>query len=378
MLGVYEINEQGSIAYVGNKVCPPIGDVRATQFKPQTSKSLLKGLATNDHLYHLHKIDAGMFLAAVEYFTTIDAEWCNLPLTTKMISSPGEIYAGKKLDYTTDALPVNLEWFDQGQIFLAESSQFYLELRLIIDRVDKVFSIYNSFRKEPADFSHLSEFQHIEFEGIIPFEENVTIYTGLLRHITSYLLEHNRDNLLYYLTEEEVKQLETSFDDTNIATLTFTEAMGILHKELKDDRYQEVSLKNFGSFEEIALTRILNKHCNVTEFPLEEIPFYHDAIFTSKAGQTFARNADFIMLGYREVIGSGQRITGIDTIKEKAKFFNLPAEDYEPYIDLRSQDNYKSTCGFGLGWQRYTQWLLKMPYIWDASHIPRGHYAPKP
>ncbi|MDQ1344253.1 MAG: asparaginyl-tRNA synthetase [Patescibacteria group bacterium] len=30
---------------------------------------------------------------------------------------------------------------------------------------DSVFSIYNSFRKEPSDATHLSEFQHVEFEG---------------------------------------------------------------------------------------------------------------------------------------------------------------------------------------------------------------------
>jgi aspartyl/asparaginyl-tRNA synthetase len=53
-------------------------------------------------------------------------------------------------------------------------------------------------------------------------------------------------------------------------------------------------------------------------------------------------------------------------------------EDYEPYINLRELPNYKTTCGFGLGWQRYTQWLLKMPFIWQMSHIPRSEHLPKP
>jgi len=48
---------------------------------------------------------------------------------------------------------------------MAESSQFYLELILLIQKSEHVFSVYNSFRKEPSDATHLSEFQHIEYEG---------------------------------------------------------------------------------------------------------------------------------------------------------------------------------------------------------------------
>jgi asparaginyl-tRNA synthetase len=89
-----------------------------------------------------------------------------------MISSPGEVYAGQKLDYTTDTLPVELpNWFDSPKrMFLSESSQFYLELALMTGGSDSVFSIYNSFRKEKSDFTHLTEFQHIEYEGKVDFE----------------------------------------------------------------------------------------------------------------------------------------------------------------------------------------------------------------
>ena len=296
MLGVYTAGA-GKIRYTGNKFLRSIEDVRITPFEPKSSKQLIDGLMHDKHLYHLHNIDNGIFNASVDYFRSIGAQWCNLPLTTKMISSPGEIYAGKKLDYTTDALPVSLEWFDQGTIFLAESSQFYLELRLLMDRADKVFSIYNSFRKEPADFSHLAEFQHIEFEGKVSIDQNVAIYTSLLRYVTEYLLRHNREDLAYYLTDEELEELAHSFNQENIETLTFTEAMKILTDKLGEDKYKEISLRNFGSYEEMILTRIVGKHCNVLEFPIEEIPFYHDVSFSDVDGRQYARNADFILLG---------------------------------------------------------------------------------
>jgi len=377
MLGVYSV-DSGKIVYNGNNFIKPISDVTNIKFRPNSSKELLDKLTNSRHFYHLHNIDNAIFNSSVEYFKLINASWCNLPITTKMISSPGEVYAGKKLDYTTDALPVTLDWFDQGKIFLAESSQFYLELRLLIDKLDKVFSIYNSFRKEPADFSHLSEFQHIEFEGHVNFKENVDIYIGLLKYMTNFIIKNNYEDLSCYLTESEIKELSTSFDGANIETVTFSDAMVLLADNLDNSVYKSLSLKNFGAYEEVALTRIISKHCNVIEFPIEEIPFYHDLSFKDKNGKSYAKNADLILLGYRETVGSGQRITDLGAIRQKAKFFNLPERDYEPYIQLRNMDNYKSTCGFGLGWQRYTQWLLKLPFIWDACHIPRGHLEPSP
>ena len=295
-----------------------------------------------------------------------------------MISSPGEIYAGKKLNYTTDALPITVKWFDNEDIYLSESSQFYLELRLILEKIPRVYSIYQSFRKEQADFSHLSEFQHIEFEGKVSFEKNTQIFIGLIREITNHLLDKYPKELSYYLTEEEIKELENSFNKENITTLSFKKAMSILYENLGNNKYKNISLKNFGSLEEVALTRILNKHCLITEYPLEEIPFYHDLSFTDVNGKKYAKNADFIFLGYREVVGSGQRITDPKAIKEKALYFNLPKDDYDIYINMRKSKNYKTTCGFGLGWQRYTQWLLKMPFIWQLSHTPRGHFTPNP
>lgn len=377
MLGNYDIKD-GKLRYVGNNIQEPIDDVANQQYTPVTSSALLNALVHDPHLAHLQSIDNAVFNATIDYFRSLNASWCNLPLTTKMISSPGEVYAGQKLNYTTDALPVELSWFDAGTIFLAESSQFYLELRLLIENLSQVFSIYNSFRKEKVDFSHLAEFQHIEYEGKVDMEQNIEIMLGLIRFITNYILANNHDDLLYYLTEDEITALGTTFEPENIVRLTFNEAMKLLETELKDSKYAERSLKHFGSYEEVALTRILNKHCVVTEFPVEEIPFYHVGGVVDENGKQYAKNADLILLGYREVIGSGQRITDLDAIQKKAEFFNLPPEDYEPYINLRKCQQYETTSGFGLGWQRYTQWLLKMPYIWQMSHTPRSEHLPKP
>lgn len=380
MYGPYtalDIKGKKIIKYNGNKIFKPINDIKRVAFTELITGNRLVNLISNKHYFHLHKIDDTIFVSAVEYFKKIEADWCNLPITTLMISSPGEVYAGQTLDYTTDALPIELKWFDK-KIFLAESSQFYLELRLLIENIHRVFSIYNSFRKEKTDFSHLSEFQHIEFEGHVDFEQNIKIFIDLLKHITRSIVKKNLNDLKHFLTDEEIKSLKNTFNKNNIKRITFKDALAALYKSTRDPRYKKFSLENFGSWEEIKLTEIFKKHVLVTEFPLMEIPFYHDHANKSHNGIPLAQNADFILYGYRETVGSGLRISDTDVLAKKAEIFNLPIEDYKPYLDSRKAKKYKVSAGFGMGWQRFTHWLLKLPYIWEASHIPRGHLPPKP
>lgn len=382
MKGSYQAVSRDGINYIqysGNKIFPEVSDVRKVQFTEDLLKNRVADLRKNEMFSYLHEIDNGIFFAAIDYFREIRSQWCNLPLTTLMISSPGEVYAGKVLDYTTDTLPVELSWFDSDRrIFLSESSQFYLELRLLVEKVDKVFSIYNSFRKEKADFSHLSEFQHIEFEGHVSFNENIQIANELIHTIVSSLVQSNASALQHFLTDKEISELAPSLAPANIPRITAREALNILLQETGDEKYREFSLKHFGAWEEIRLTEIFNSHLWITNFPMMEIPFYHRAASHFEDGVPTAENADLILRGSREVIGTGVRMSDSQALQEKARIFNLPPEDYEPYLQMRALPHYKPSAGFGLGWQRLTHWLLRMPVIWETMHVPRGHILPRP
>jgi len=114
----------------------------------------------------------------------------------------------------------------------------------------------------------------------------------------------------------------------------------------------------------------------IREFPLLEVPFYHAVIDGKKP--KVANNADIIWPGYREIIGSGHRVRSEKELEEKSEIFNLPKEDYKPYLQTRKSKNYKETSGFGLGWERLLQGLLEMPFIWSASQFPRVDGTLKP
>ena len=378
-MGPYQAKPNGAISYLANKIYSPLKDVRGALWPPIDLPNRVKSIYEDKKWYHLHKIDASIFSATVEFFQKIGADWVNLPLTTLMISSPGEVYAGQRLDYTTDTLPIEIpNWFQTGRrTFLSESSQFYLELRLIIDGLDKVFSIYNSFRKELSDATHLSEFQHIEFEGHVDFEGNIEIFTNLIDYILEFLLQNNEENLSFFLEAGALNKLSESIKK-KVYKVPFIEILEALFKETESEKYKEFSMKNFGSWEEILITQIYGGHVLAINFPMLQIPFYHKIAKKKVKGVWVAENADLILEGYRETVGSGVRVVTSKVLAEKARIFNLPPDDYKPYLETRNLKNYKPSAGFGLGWQRFTQWLLKLPYIWEATPTPRGHTLPQP
>lgn len=329
--------------------------------------------------YHLSKIDNAIFMSTVQYFHSLNAQWLNLPLTTLMISSPGEVYAWQTLDYTTDTLPVELpNWFDGSKrIFLSESSQFYLELWLLIKNIDQVFSIYNSFRKEKSDATHLSEFQHIEYEWKVDLEWNIKVFMWLFEHIFNHIIKNNKEDLLFFISEEELNK-KIQFVKNEPKRITFREALDLLYKDTNNEKYKEFSLKNFGSWEEVRLTEILEANVIVTEFPMLQIPFYHAIAEKEVNWVPVAKNADFILYGFRETIWAWERIKDKNVLLKKAEIFNLPENDYLPYLQTRDFEDYVTTSGFGLGWQRLVQWLTNQPYIYEATIFPRTHLIPNP
>lgn len=329
--------------------------------------------------YHISNIDDGIFKSTVEYFSLIGAKWANLPLTTLMISSPWEVYAGQTLDYTTDTLPIEIpSWFgEKRRVFLAESSQFYLELLLLWQWIDQVFSIYNSFRKEKSDATHLSEFQHIEYEWKTDLEGNMKVFLWLYEHIFDYLLKNNEKDLLFFLSEETLKR-KVEIVKKWPQRVSFKQALDLLYNATKEGRYREFTLKHFGTWEEIKLTEILDANVIVEKYPMLQIPFYHAVAQEEFEWVPLAKNADFILHGYRETIGAWERIKDKEVLLKKADVFNLPKEDYMPYLESRNFSDYEISSWFWMWWQRLTHWLLDQPYIYEATIFPRTHLIPNP
>ncbi|MFC7019248.1 MULTISPECIES: amino acid--tRNA ligase-related protein [Haloarcula] len=373
----FEACDDGTLRYAGNRVYDESEHVDGTDALDRASERPSQFL-TESYWGHLSHINDVIHAATVEYFRSLGSEFTLLPLTTRLISSPGAVYGSETTDYTDDTSPITLEWFDTDeQLYLSESSQIYLELALLQSDVSQVFSIYNSFRKEQADETHLSEFHHIEYEGQIDQQRNKEIVTELLTAILEALLTDARSALAEFLPATAIDALEALRRDP-VESITLERALALLREDTGDERYEEFTAEHIDTWEEVRLTELLGgKIVCLEEFPLFEVPFYH-AEAESGDGRRLAKNADFIWPGYVETVGSGERIADVAAVEEKAAAFNLPEDDYEPYLRARTAESYVRTSGFGIGWERLLQGLLRMPTISSVTHFPRTHRFPHP
>lgn len=365
-------NDDNTIGYGGNKIFKPLKMISKGISTKQIS-ARVKDLHKNKEFWsHIIEINDTINFETHNYFKRISSRFVLLPLTTRMISSPGALYCKGHLDYSTDTVPIKLKWFDLNkEVFLSESSQIYLELQLILNNLKSVYCVYNSFRKEKSDFSHLSEFHHIEYEGKVTQEENKKIVLGWIRRNISKLLRNNIDDLSYFLFDDDIEYLKNLSSGKKVDEVTFEQALDILYRATKNPKYKKFSTQNFGAWEEIKLTSEFDNMVIISEFPLYEISFYHAPKI--KNNKEVGENSDFIWPYYREFVGSGHRVRSFAELMLKSKKFHLPVKDYEPYVESRKLKGYEETSGFGIGWERFLQGLLKMPYIYSASLFPRIH-----
>jgi len=294
-----------------------------------------------------------------------------------MISSPGAAFGAGRIDYTTDCAPIELRWFD-ADAYLAESCQIYLELALLQSGVSEVYSIYNSFRREHSDPTHLSEFHHIEFEGQMDRSACVAVADGLVRLLLQATLDGAKAELEMFLLPQQIDGLAALAERSRLfEEVTLKECYQRLYEDTGDTRYTRFTLEGrFGLWEEVRLTELYGAPLALTGYPLLEVPFYHDE--EPESNPRVARNTDFIWPGYTEVLGAGQRISDLGALEEKAMYFNLPRDSYEPYLRARERLGYQPSSGFGLGWERLVQGILSLPEIVMACPFPRTHLGTIP
>jgi asparaginyl-tRNA synthetase len=371
--GPYEALADGRIRYRGNRCFDPVDDVRGAEVPVAQFQRRVEALAGEALFRHVARVNHLINITVHEFFDSLGALFTLLPLTTRMISSPGAVYGREAIDYTTDTCPLTLDWFDCDRPgFLSESSQIYLELALAQPGVEQAYCVYNSFRKEQADATHLTEFHHVEYEGRVDQAANERIVTELLAAIVEGLVENAEEQLGFFLAADELAALQTFAHRKETHRLTFEQALELLHEDTGDPKYREFTMDGrFGSWEEIRLTQLAGGVVAITEFPLLEVPFYHASVRGSEP--PVANNTDFIWTGYREIVGSGQRIETASDLDAKAEIFRLPREDYVPYLQTRSLPDWSGSSGFGLGWERLLQGVLSLPYIWSSVHFPRTH-----
>lgn len=360
-LGPYQILN-GKLAYRGNKVFKPINEVR--NIKPSNlSKRHLEVKRYIERWNSLIRIWDTVFRASNKFMELKNVLFFDLPITTRMISSPGALTG----TIPSDVNPFKIKFFNQDT-FLTQSSQLYLEFAITNPKINSVYCWEKSFRREKADFRHLPEFTHIEFESNFDFEKNLKFQEEYLKFVINYLIKNRGKEIQLFLNNRDVEELKRFSGINSFEQITFHEAFKILKQKVKSSKYNHITIKNFGAYEEVLLTQIINKPLFITHFIVDEVAFYHA---NDHKNPKLAINADFLFPGYGELIGSGERVHTRAETRTKVKHFKLNMKDYQPYIKSRVQEHPVVHSGWGMGIERFIQAILKLPFIWETKLFSR-------
>jgi len=82
------------------------------------------------------------------------------------------------------------------------------------------------------------------------------------------------------------------------------------------------------------------------------------------------RAMDILVPGIGEIVGGSEREYRLPVLEERMKDQDLNPEDYWWYTDLRRYGTVPHS-GFGLGFERMTQYVTGMSNIRDISPLPR-------
>ena len=251
-----------------------------------------------------------------------------------------------------------IKYYDK-KAYLTQSSQLYLETAIFSLR--DVFCILPSFRAEKSRTPrHLSEYRHIETEhAFMDFEGLIEFIEGMISYVIDRVIENDSDILKIW--DKELKPLKIP-----IARITYKDAVKLLKDEYDIDiPYGE----DISDAPERKLIEHFDEPVILYHFPKHMKPFYHKI---DPDNTDVTRSADFLFPRAGELIGSGERETDIESMRERmAKMIPpLNEEEYYWYMDLRKYGSVPHS-GFGMGLERFVQYLLGIEHIRDVTLYPR-------
>lgn len=326
-------------------------------------------LTRSGYFYALIALRQNLKMIADHFFVEIcGARNVDLFMITPSISSP------MGLGSNSEAIAIKFGKFDS---YLVDSSQFGFE-PLLLNRMDTIYCYLPSIRGEDPDKRHLNQFFNCEAE----IKGTVEKLYPLIEDFVKILAE----GLTYMPNIVEKLSLNPGVTNTclkNILHLDafpeilFDKAVELLVKLGNEGwvRFNE-SGRDLTSTGEVKLAEAggFKTPFWIKNFDRDRVPFYQKP---NPNNREKVINADMVFPPLiagsfsGEIVGSGQRQDDADEMLESLKRQNVNPDPYEWYINLRRQDGYQTTSGFGLGVERFITWILCRDDIKDVILYPR-------
>ncbi len=281
-------------------------------------------------------------------------------VTTLDPANPPKTPQGK-VDYTQD--------FFGKPAYLTVSGQLNGEIYACA--LSDVYTFGPTFRAENSNTSrHLAEFWMIEPEmAFADLNDNMDCAEAYLKYVLRYVLDNCQEDMEFFnkhVSPGVIERLEHVIN-TPFERASYTYAVRVLEKANKSFEFPvKWGLDLQSEHERFLAEEFFAKPVILTDYPKQIKAFY---MRINEDNKTVAA-MDVLVPKVGEIIGGSQREERLSHLEAKLREFNLPAEEYWWYLELRKYGSVPH-AGFGAGFERLVQFATGMENIRDVIPFPR-------
>ncbi len=301
--------------------------------------------------------------------------WLHTPIiTTSDAEGAGEMFRVTSLDLSD--LPRDPEGrLDERADFfgrpahLTVSGQLEAEIGALSH--GRVYAFGPTFRAENSHTArHLAEFWMVEPEvAFLELEGLMDLAESFLRDLVVRLVEVCSEDLAFFdrrIAPGLLARLQ-EVASKPFARVSYAEAVEILTRSGRAFEHEVAFGADLKTEHERHLCEeYFRGPVIVHDYPAEIKPFY---MYRNDDGRT-VRAMDVLVPGVGEIIGGSQREHRHGVLLDRMRECGLEPEAYWWYLDLRRFGSAPH-AGFGLGFERFVQYLTGMANIRDVIPFPR-------
>ncbi|HLF33287.1 MAG TPA: asparagine--tRNA ligase [Cyclobacteriaceae bacterium] len=253
----------------------------------------------------------------------------------------------------------------------------------------EIYTFGPTFRAENSNTTrHLAEFWMIEPEmAFYDLEDNMNLAEEFLKYLIRYALANCAEDLEFLRKRAEEEELARKKEERSEMTLidrlkfvveneferiTYTQAIEVLmnSKPNKNKRFQYV-IERWGvdlqsEHERYLVEKHFRKPVILVDYPKDIKAFY---MRQNEDGKT-VRAMDILFPGIGEIVGGSQREERYETLINRIRELKISEQNLWWYLDTRKFGTAPHS-GFGLGFERFMQFITGMGNIRDVIPFPR-------
>lgn len=255
-----------------------------------------------------------------------------------------------------------LDYFNDKSAYLATSPQLYKQI--MVGAFERVFSTGTMFRAEKHSTSrHLNELAMLDFEmGFIQSHEDVMQMTTRLMRFVVQKIETR--------AEKEMAMCHATLPSApeTFPQMKLREAQKLISEETGVDCTNEPDLEPEHErwLSEYAKKTHDSDFLFITHYPVSKRPFY---TMEDVEDMGYTKSFDLLFRGV-ELLSGSQRVHDYVMLREKISAKGLDPEKFSFYLEA-FKFGMPPHGGVGIGLERFTQKMLGLHNVKEASLFPR-------